>query len=92
VTIDFFKLDVRGELIFQRALILKSLYWAIDDLKTSQDPRRQAAARQTIELALSSESPHTSCARAFHRLCAEDPRTADQFYEAIAAYLETKRH
>jgi hypothetical protein len=92
VTIDFFKLDVRSELIFQRALILKSLYWAIDDLKTTRDPRRRTAAQQTVDLALSPASPHTSCARAFHALCLQDPETASLFYDAIAAYLEKKKY
>ncbi|HEV7504535.1 MAG TPA: hypothetical protein VGS07_06470 [Thermoanaerobaculia bacterium] len=92
VTIDFFKLDVRSELIFQRALILKSLYWALDDLKTAQDPRRRKAAQQTVDLALSPASPHTSCARAFHALCTEDPQTASLFYDAVAEYLEKRKY
>ncbi len=92
VTIDFFKLDVRSELLFQRALVLKSLYWAIDDLKTTRDPRRRAAAQQTVDLALSPVSPHTGCARAFHALCLQDPETAGLFYDAIAAYLEKKKY
>jgi len=92
VTIDFFKLDARSELLFQRAVILKSLYWALDDLKTTTDPRRRKAAQQTVDLALSPTSPHTSCARAFHTLCAQDPKTAELFYEAVAVYLEKRNY
>jgi 5-methylcytosine-specific restriction endonuclease McrA len=90
VTIDFFKLDLRDELIFQRALILKSLYWAIDDLKTSQNPRKRAAAQQTINLALSPQCPHTSCARSFYQICMSDPQMADQYYDLVFEYLEKK--
>ncbi len=92
VTIDFFKLDLRDELFFQRALILKSLYWAIDDLRTSQNSKRRRAAQQTVDLALSAESPHTSCARAFYALCTQDPQTADLFYDAVEAYLKKRKH
>jgi 5-methylcytosine-specific restriction endonuclease McrA len=90
VTIDFFKLDIRDELLFQRAVMLKALYWALDDLAKSNDPKRRKAARQTVDLALDACSPHTSCARAFHALYQSDPQTADAIYDLVYAYLEKK--
>ncbi|HEX4962314.1 MAG TPA: hypothetical protein VF173_15870 [Thermoanaerobaculia bacterium] len=90
VTIDFFKLDLRDELLFQRAVLLKCLYWALDDLETAVNPKRRQAAQQTVDLALDPRSPHTSCARAFHGLFREDRAEADRQYEKIYGYLEKK--
>jgi 5-methylcytosine-specific restriction endonuclease McrA len=91
VTIDFFMLAVgRDELLRERAVLLKALYWAIDDLKTTRNPKRRAAARQTVRMALSRKNPHTNCLRSFFKLCRTDPQIADQYYDAIYEYLQRK--
>jgi 5-methylcytosine-specific restriction endonuclease McrA len=91
VTIDFFKLAVgRDELLRERAVLLKALYWALDDLETTRNPMRKAAARQTVRMALSRKNPHTNCLRSFFRLYRTDQKTADQYYEAIYKYLQKK--
>lgn len=91
VTIDFFKLAVgRDELLRERAVLLKALYWALDDLKETRNPLRRAAARQTVRMALSRKNPHTNCLRSFFMLYRTDQKTADQCYGAIYEYLQKK--
>jgi hypothetical protein len=93
VTIDFFELDVgREELLLERALMLKALFLAMEDLETAIKPWRRKAAEQTVALAVSESSAHTNCARAFVEVYKSNADLAAQYYEAVYDYLETKRH
>ncbi len=91
VTIDFFNLAQRSDLLLTRALILRALYWAVADLRASKDPRRREDAQLVVDLALSPELPHTNCARSFYAVCMQDPEAADIFYDQAAAYLKRKK-
>lgn len=90
VTIDFFKLDLRDELIFQRAVLIKSLYWALEDLATSKEAKRREDAQLTVDMALDPRCPHTNCARSFHALYQSDRDKAEQYYDAVFEYLKKK--
>jgi 5-methylcytosine-specific restriction endonuclease McrA len=91
VTIDFFKLAVgRDELLRERAQIIRSVYIAFYALRNEATPFLKEAAKQTIELALSSKSPHTNCARAFHALCKKNFASAGKYYREADRYLKTK--
>jgi len=88
VTIDFFDLDIREELLRDRAILIKAIYIAFEDRQHS-DPLRRRAAEQTlcqIELPM---LEHRNCARSFYRLCQSDAAAARQHFEAVIAYLDS---
>jgi len=62
VTIDFFELDNREELLRERAEAICNLYFVLNSL--GDDALREYAA-QRVEILLSSASQHASCSRAF---------------------------
>jgi hypothetical protein len=88
VTIDFFGLARREELLRERAVILKALYVACEDVN-HEDPLRRRDARQTLDLAAQPGLPHRNCARAFCDLYSRVPATARQYYESAIEYLES---
>lgn len=88
VTIDFFGLARREELLRERALMIKVLYVACEDVN-HEDALRRRDARQTLDLVAMPGLPHRNCARAFCALYSRDPATARQYYEAAIDYLES---
>jgi hypothetical protein len=88
VTIDFFALDTREELLRERALILKAIYVAWSDLEHA-DPLRRRDANQTIHQIDEPKLPHRNCARSFYRLCKDDPVSARDYYRACIEYLDS---
>jgi hypothetical protein len=89
VTIDFFELDTREDLNRQRAGIILSLWLAHRVLQipdTSDEDR--ADARRILDLAISSSSAHTNCARAFAKLCRQDVVKAREFKERAAQIVQ----
>ncbi len=86
VTIDLFELDTREDLLKARAGIILSLWAALRLLQTAgaaADDR--ADAQKIVELAKSSASPHTNCARAFSKLYEQNFAKARQYKERAAA-------
>src|SRR5215213_8823865 len=77
VTIDFFDLDTRDDLLWERAGIIVTLWQAHDVLKNewASDEAKQAAQLH-IDVSISPKSPHTSCAKAYSRLCIQDWESA----------------
>jgi hypothetical protein len=86
VTIDFFDLATREELLRERALLVKAIYVAFDNLE-DKDQLRQRDALQTINQIDQPKLAHRNCARSFHRLCRADAVTARRYYSAAIGYL-----
>lgn len=90
VTIDFFDLAMREDLLRERAGVIVSMWLAYQTLRgsgASDDDR--ATAQLIIDAAISPKSPHTNCARAFHKLCAEDTQKA-RAYKDLAVPIYRK--
>lgn len=90
VTIDFFDLVMREDLLRERAGIIVSMWLAYQTLQNNgatEDDK--AIAQLIIDAAISPKSPHTNCARAFHKLCKEDPQKA-RAYKALAEPIYRK--
>jgi hypothetical protein len=89
ITIDFFQLDDREDLLRIRALVITNMWLAFDTLRDPQTPaERRKKAEHLIQLALSEKSEQTACARAFHQVCQTDPDTARQFNDLAEQYLD----
>lgn len=90
VTIDFFDLAMREDLLRERAGIIVSMWLAHRTLQNgSASDDDKATARLIIEAAVSPRSPHTNCARAFRKLCEEDPQKA-RAYKDLAQPIYRK--
>lgn len=73
VTIDFFDLAVRDELIRERAKIITDLWTDHEILRAEHlSEELKDSARRRIADAVSAKSPHTNCARAYDRLCVDN--------------------
>jgi hypothetical protein len=89
VTIDFFDLAVRDELIRERAKIITDLWndhEILNQKYVSQELKDSAQRR--IDDAISARSPHTNCARAYHRLCLDDHTQAREWKELAMCHRE----
>lgn len=77
LTIDFFDLAVRDDLVRERARIIVAIWTAF---RLLQNPASTAEdvddAQKLILAATSASSPHTNCGRAFYNLCRTDINTA----------------
>ena len=88
VTIAFFELDLRDTLLKQRAEVIERMFDAFNDQYTHPDPeRRKQAAKKLARWQLPS-SEHSSCARAFFKVCQTDLPTAYTYYKAAIDYIE----
>ena len=88
VTIDFFELDIREQLIKQRAEVVKKMFEAFRDAAIHPDAERKKRAAKDLERWQEASSEHTSCARSFHRLCLTDLNAAKAAYDAAVAYID----
>jgi hypothetical protein len=87
VTIDFFALAEREELLRGRAEQIVSLYLA---LTWAGDPDIRLIADRAIASLLSSASEHASCARAFHRLYESDRVRAKKIAVIAQDYIDSE--
>jgi hypothetical protein len=90
ITIDFFALDTRDDLLRLRAGIILAIWVAFSVLKThnaSNDER--ADAEFIIEIAKSPNASQAACARAFYELCQNDAAIARKFIEKAKEILRT---
>lgn len=84
VTIRFFALDTREELLYGRAqLILKHKICRT----VRNDPQVGAIASASLAAMTLDAAPHAACMRAFDRLVTQDPVKADQLVETAKQYL-----
>ncbi len=77
MTIDFFDLAVRDDLVRERSRIIIAIWTAFRLMQIpGSTPDDVADAQRLIIAATSPSSPHTNCARAFYSLCQTDINTA----------------
>jgi hypothetical protein len=89
VTIDFFELDQREELLRERAEKLVNLFVALEMLRDGNEANRDLAAR-VIEKVTSTASAHASCARAFRSLYQENRNRAAEIAREAQTYLDSQ--
>jgi hypothetical protein len=83
VTIDFFELDTREELLYERAELIAGLGLAL----RNTDGQAKAAAKKLLAAAVKPAAPHSSCARAYLKLEKTDPALAKAQWEAAVDYV-----
>jgi hypothetical protein len=88
VIIDFFRLDIREELLWERSDRIVSLFMALRLAETGS-PSERALAGRSIAQHVSPFSPHTSCSRAFLSLYREDPGEAEKIADECQEYLDS---
>jgi hypothetical protein len=90
VTIDFFSLDIRDNLLKERAEIIDKLWLALTTAADSSiDQERKSTAQRIIDIAVAESSPHTNCARSFVMLYQRDRLRAKSAHEAAVLLLDT---
>jgi hypothetical protein len=89
VIIAFFGLNKREELLWGRAERLRELEKSLRDIE-SKDPDRMSHGQADIRRLTDGFSEHTACVRAMIRIYRNDPNTAQLFFEAVRAYLDSK--
>jgi len=89
VTIDLLGLQVREELLRERASILDSLIDDLVDEHNHPDPQRRRKARNAILRSQSRGSEHSSCAKCFVALYRRDPVSAKQIAKDATRYLNS---
>jgi hypothetical protein len=89
VTIRFFALDTREELLEQRALALRTFWIAMHGV-SHPDPIVAQMAEAQLVFATSVRAPHTRCVRAFESLAASNLAEAQSQMTEIAAYLASR--
>ncbi|TBC25608.1 hypothetical protein ELH33_33070 (plasmid) [Rhizobium ruizarguesonis] len=87
VTIDFFSLNDREELLADRARVIRELFKAMR-LTADVDPAIRATAERDILAITSDMSPQAACARAYLALAKSDPQKAWEIYRDIDRYLK----
>jgi hypothetical protein len=89
VSIDFFRLHLRGELNTGRAHCLV-LLWDKLQLARMGTPGQRRDAEEVLERTRQGDFPFAGCARAFLDLHARDPETAEAYYRAAHALVARK--
>jgi hypothetical protein len=90
VTIAFFDLNGRSELLWGRAEKLRELEKSLADLKPEAGKKRTATAQDDIRRLTDGFSEHTACVRGMIRLYRKDPTKARELFGTVRAYLKSK--
>ncbi len=90
VTIDFFNLGLREELLEGRARVLDALWAFLELARILPEGEDRAYARESVDLATAAAAPHASCARAFVALYGRDREQAKRYAGEAHGYLATK--
>ena len=90
VTIKFFKLDTREELLRERAGQLVALDNALAILESSPPPDREGLAKNDIIRLRSADSPHANCVRSACRMYEADPIAMRAVFAAARDYLDSE--
>ena len=88
VTIDFFDLQSREELLRERADLIQSLYLALTHENSSTTALRNLA-RSVIRQRTHQRWPHTNCARCFVALYRQEPAEAERLVVEATDYLDS---
>lgn len=91
VTIDFFKLNERGELFTERFQQIERYWGNARTYALEQDPERKAAAKRVLDRAVSPAAPHSACTKAFEQVMISDPTKAWQIFQDAEAFLKSRQ-
>jgi hypothetical protein len=91
VTIDFFELDMREDLLRLRAEVIQKLWLAFSTLQRPHSDEDSQLARSIIANGCSARTSQTACARAFYDLCQNDAINARRFAQEADDFLSTIR-
>lgn len=84
--IDFFRLAIREDLLFERANMISNFYVVLKSRETAL-PEFRKQLETGIERACSLQFPHSNCARAFRRTYNNNPQLAEGYYQEANQYL-----
>jgi hypothetical protein len=87
VTIKFFDLDSREDLLLARAERIVTLWQAMIIAKRGTNAQK-TDARNTIALMMKRTSEHVNCVKSFYRLAQQNPQRAKELYAPIRRFLE----
>jgi hypothetical protein len=90
VTIEFFRLADREDLMRERAEVISHVWNTTIALHAARGAKAKLQAQQTLEMLQSPKHRHSSCARTFVRLLSEDHSRASALYEEIHAFLQSE--
>jgi hypothetical protein len=90
VTIKFFNLDTREELLRERARCLVALDDKFAILDSDVPESRKTMARADIATLRSPASPHSNCVRSACRVYVDDPDGMIQLFQAAREYLASE--
>jgi hypothetical protein len=88
VTIAFFALDIREELLRERSEQLVALHNALVLINVGT-PAQRAIAEQDVSRLQTPKSRHSSCVKAACRLYQEDTASAEAIFQAVREYLDS---
>jgi hypothetical protein len=92
VTIEFFKLDdadKRKNLLRERAIILVALCPQLEKMRGQASATEKTQAKSLVNSFMSSNMPHTNCARSFRRLFESNLSEARALAQVAAGLLAT---
>jgi hypothetical protein len=90
VTIQFFRLNIREELLRERARLLDSLGLHLETINDpAAPPNRVTTAKKTVERMLRPSAEHSACVSAMTRLYVDDVTQARALIDAARAYLDS---
>lgn len=87
ITIDFFRLNDREELLEERSRTIREIVLALGNMKEGADPRSKQVGLSTLQSLRSAAAPHASCGRCYMKLVQTDPDRAWTIYKAADRLL-----
>ncbi len=87
VTIDFFALNEREELLKDRFRAIQGAFFQLETANTHPDAVRRAAAHRALNAAVADAAPQASCVRSYLRAAITDADKAWAVYQAAETYL-----
>jgi hypothetical protein len=88
VTIDFFSLNDREEILADRFRTIREIFLALECSATNPDPQRRAQALVEIDDMTSDGAPQAACARAYLALASSDATKAWTIFIDARNYLK----
>lgn len=89
VTIDFFALDVREELLRGRAEQIAEYVFTKEASQTGSTPAIKSKAATRLKQLVAAGNPHASAVRSYVTLTQDDPALAAQMFDAITEFLNS---
>jgi hypothetical protein len=90
VTIKFFRLDTREELIRERARCLVALDNALARIENDPSPDRREDAKNDVVRLRGAKSPHASCVRCACRMYETHPLEMRELFRAAREFLDSE--